>query len=60
MTVSINVDELDILSVAEGQTAAVTLDAPLRERRLKGRSLMWRERHLLAAAAQKISGEDYP
>ncbi len=27
VTVSINVDELDILSVAEGQTAAVTLDA---------------------------------
>ena len=54
MTVSINVDELDILSVAEGQTAAVTLDA------LEGETFEGTITYVAGTASSGSSSAKYP
>lgn len=54
VTVSINVDELDILSVAEGQTAAVTLDA------LEGETFEGTITYVAGTASSGSSSAKYP
>ena len=54
MTVSINVDELDILSVAEGQRAAVTLDA------LDGETFEGTITYVAGTASSGSSSAKYP
>ena len=54
VTVSINVDELDILSVAEGQTVAVTLDA------LEGETFEGTITYVAGTASSGSSSAKYP